>query len=332
MPASKVRWGILGVAKINERLIPAFQKSANAELRAIASRSLDRAQAAAAKQGIPFAYGSYEQLLDDPQIDAVYLPLPNSLHAEWTLKAAQHGKHVLCEKPLASDAVEAQRVAAFCRQQKVRLLDGFMWPHHPRTRRLREFLDRGGIGDVRRVTSAFTFLLDLDAKNIRLRPDLAGGGVMDVGCYPVYGARWVFGAEPTRVHATAEWGHGVDVSMNGVLEFPEGRTALFDCGFTLPLRGYLEIVGTEGTVWIQDMWLPPARAVFQVLRDDKPSEEVAVEGEDQIVHMIQNFSQAVLEEREAVPGPEQAVATQRVLDVLRLSAKERRPVALPVQG
>ncbi len=324
----KVRWGILGVAKINERLIPAFHRAANAELRAIASRSLERARAAAAQNRIPVAYGRYEQLLDDRDIDAVYNPLPNSLHAEWTLKAAERGKHVLCEKPLAGDVVEAERVVTFCRQHNVRLMDGFMWPHHPRTHRLRQLLDAGGIGPVRRVTGAFTFPLDPDPTNIRLQPDLAGGSLLDVGCYPVYGARWVFGAEPVRVYATAEWQHGVDMSMNGALEFADGRTALFDCGFRLPFRGYLEIVGSEGTVWLSDMWLPPSRAVFHVLRDDKPPEEVAIDGEDQIVHMIQNFSRAVLENRDTVPAPEQALGTQRVLDALRLSAKERRPVAL----
>jgi xylose dehydrogenase (NAD/NADP) len=333
MPISggKVRWGILGVAKINERLVPAFRGAANAELRAIASRSLEKAQAAAARDGIPIAYSSYEQLLDDAKIDAIYNPLPNSLHAEWTMKAAERGKHVLCEKPLASDAVEAERVVDFCRQRQVRLMEGFMWPHHPRTHRLRELLNSGGIGQVRRVTGAFTFLLDLEPNNIRLQPDLAGGSVMDVGCYPVYGARWVFGAEPTRVYATAEWQHGVDVGMNGLLEFSDGRTAHFDCGFTLPFRGHLEIVGSEGTVRLPEMWLPSRRAVFEVLRENRPAAEVAVEGEDQIVHMIQNFSQAVLDGREPAPGPEQAIATLRVLDALRLSAKERRPVALPVR-
>src|SRR5215475_13162735 len=128
-----LRWGILGVAKINERLIPAFKKARNAELRAVASRSIERARAAARAAGIPTAHGSYEALLDDPAIDAVYIPLPNTLHAEWTMKAAEHGKHVLCEKPLGVSAAEAQRLVAFCRGRGVQLMDGFMWPHHPRT-------------------------------------------------------------------------------------------------------------------------------------------------------------------------------------------------------
>src|ERR1700678_2803340 len=152
---TKLRWGILGVAKINERLLPAFAKAGNAELRGIASRSLEKAQAAAKSAGIPLAFGSYEALLDDPTIDAVYIPLPNTLHAEWTRKAADRGKHVLCEKPLTPTAAEAAELVAYCRGKGVHLLDGFMWPHPPRTARLRQLIDGGTIGTVRRVTGTF---------------------------------------------------------------------------------------------------------------------------------------------------------------------------------
>src|SRR5262249_42435535 len=177
-----------GVANNNKRVLPAFARSTHAELRAIASRSLGRARAAAAAAGIPTAYGSYEQLLEDPAIDAVYIPLPNSLHADWAMKAAERGKHVLCEKPLAPTAAAAQRVVDFCRAKGVCLLDGFAWPHHPRTARLRQLLDGGRLGEVRRVTGAFTFAMrPLDPANIRLRPELGGGSLLDVGCYPVYG-------------------------------------------------------------------------------------------------------------------------------------------------
>ena len=176
MTTKKLRWGILGVAKINERLLPGFAKAANVELRGIASRSLDKAQAAAKAAGIPHAYGSYEALLDDPAIDAVYNPLPNTLHAEWTRKAAERGKHVLCEKPLAPTAAEAQEVVAFCRTKKICLMDGFMWPHHPRTTALKKLLTEGKIGPVRRVGGTFTFQMgQLDPSNIRLQRALAGG-------------------------------------------------------------------------------------------------------------------------------------------------------------
>jgi xylose dehydrogenase (NAD/NADP) len=328
MPAVKLRWGILGVAKINDRLLPAFARAANTELRAIASRSLDRAQAAAKTAGIPVAHGSYEALLDDPTIDAVYNPLPNTLHAEWTMKAAERGKHVLCEKPLCPTAAEARKLVEFCRAKNVKLMDGFMWPHHPRTAKLRQFLDSGGIGEVRRVSAAFTFQLPLEPNNIRLKPELAGGSLLDVGCYPVYGIRWAMKAEPVWAFATANTQFGVDVEMNGILWFPDGRMASFDCGFTHPLRGWLEITGSEGVVCVPEMWLPPPRAGFLVERPGRDPEKVYVEGEDQIVHMLQNFGRAVLEDRPITPPPDEAVRTLEVLDALARSAGEGRAVAV----
>jgi predicted dehydrogenase len=326
--SARLRWGILGVANINNRLLPAFTKSNNAELRAIASRSLDKAQAAAKAAGIPVAHGSYEALLDDPTVDAVYNPLPNTLHAEWTKKAAERGKHVLCEKPLCPTAAEAQDVVDFCKAKNVKLMDGFMWPHHPRTAKLRQFLDSGGIGEVRRVSGTFTFSLPLEPGNIRLKPELGGGSLLDVGCYPVYGLRWAMGADPVWAFGTANTQFGVDVEFNGVLWFPDGRIASFDCGFTHPMRQWLEITGSEGVVWVPEMWLPPRRAAFVVKREGKTPEEVAVEGEDQIVHMLQNFGRAVLENRPINPPPDEAVKTLQVLDALSGSAGEGRAVAV----
>jgi predicted dehydrogenase len=330
MPSTaKLRWGILGVAGIINRILPSFPRARNAELRAIASRSTDKAQAAAKATGIPVAHGSYEALLDDSNIDAVYIPLPNSLHGEWTRKAAERGKHVWCEKPLCPTAAEAQDVIEFCRAKGVKLMDGFMWPHHPRTQHLRRFLDSGGIGEVRRVSGAFTFQMKpLDSNNIRLKPELGGGSLLDVGCYHVYGIRWAFGAEPVRAYATATYQHGVDVEMNGVLRLADGRMASFDCGFTLPFRGWMEIVGMEGTVDIPDIWLPSAHATYTIRREGKPVEEVVIEDEDQIQHMIENFSRAVLENQPVAPPPDEAVKTLRVLDALAKSAREGREIAV----
>src|SRR5262249_54208551 len=159
-----------------------FPRARNAEVRAIASRSIDKAKAAARAAGISVAYGSYDALLDDPNIDAVYIPLPNTLHDEWTRKAAEHGKHIWCEKPVCPTAADAHALVDFCKAKGVKLMDGFMWPHHPRTRKLREFLDSGGIGQVRRVSGTFTFPMQaLDPNNIRLKPELAGGSLLDVG-------------------------------------------------------------------------------------------------------------------------------------------------------
>lgn len=325
--AEKLRWGILGVAKINDRLIPAFAKAANAELVAIASRSLDKARAAATAAGIPVAHGSYDDLLNDPAIDAVYNPLPNTLHAEWTKKAADCGKHVLCEKPLCPTADEAAELVAYCRSRGVRLMDGFMWPHHPRTAALRELLDAGAIGPVRKVIGVFTFPLPMDPANIRLQAGTAGGSLLDVGCYPIYGIRWAMAAEPARVTAVAEYRHGVDVAMHGTLEFPGGAVAQFECGFTSPLRQWFEIVGPDGVIGVPNMWLPEPAAAVEVRRGEEV-ETKEFGGVDQIARMIENFGRAVEEGREAVPPPDEAVRTLRVLDALAASARERRPVEL----
>jgi predicted dehydrogenase len=328
MTKKKLRWGVLGVAKINDRLLPAFARAANAELGAIASRSLAKAQAAAAAAGIPTAYGSYEALLDDPAIDVVYNPLPNILHGEWTRKAAERGKHILCEKPLCPTADEARRLVEFCRARGVTLMEGFMWPHHPRTARLRKFLDGRGIGEVRRVSGTFTFpMRPLDPANIRLRPDLAGGSLLDVGCYPVFGIRWALGAEPVRVYATARYEHGVDIEMSGLLWFADGQTAAFDCGFTLPQRGWLEIAGTKGVVRVPEMWIPLRRATFEIHGEGRGEpQEVVIEGEDQIVHMLEDFGRAVLRGEPVQPPPEEAVRTLRVLEALGQSAREGQVV------
>jgi len=331
MPSRKIRWGILGVAKINERLLPAFHRLRNGELVAIASRSLKRARDAAHEERIPKAFGSYEEMLDDPNIDAVYIPLPNAIHGAWTKRAALRGKHILCEKPLCTTAAEAADVVNFCAQHKVHLMDGFMWPHHPRTLLLREFLRRGEIGAVQHVVGAFTFQLEgLDPENIRLQPDLGGGSLLDVGCYPVYGIRWAFDAEPVRAWATARFINECDVEMTGVLWFADGRSASFDCGFVHPMRQWFEIVGSKGTVTVDEMWTPQgADASFRVTRTSGPPDAIevhALEGHDQIQCMLENFSASILEGKPSAPAPTEAVKTLRVLDALAQSAREGRIV------
>jgi predicted dehydrogenase len=328
MPRDKLRWGILGVAHINKRLRPSFATARNAELRAIASRSLERARSAAQEANIPVAHGSYEALLADPDIDAVYIPLPNTLHDEWTRKAAEHGKHILCEKPLTPTAAESWALADFCRGKSVCLMDGFMWPHHPRTARLRKFLDDGGIGEIRRVSGAFTFPLPMDPNNIRLKPEMAGGSLLDVGCYPVFGIRWAMGVEPVRAMAYAVKRFGVDVEMTGQLAFADGRLASFDCGFTMAQRQWLEVTGTEGRLFVREMWVPGPRATYRIERTGEPDENLAVEGEDQIQHMIEDFGRAVLERKPVAPSPDEAVQTLRVLDALEKAAREGKEVAV----
>jgi predicted dehydrogenase len=323
---TKLRWGILGVAKINNRLLPGFAKAHRADLRAIASRDPGRAQAAAQAAGIPTAHGSYEALLADPAIDAVYIPLPNHLHDRWTRLAADAGKHILCEKPLTPTAAEALALVDYCKEKGVRLMDGFMWPHHPRTALLRRKLDEGAIGRVVRVAGTFTFALPPDPANIRLRPDTAGGSLLDVGCYPVFGIRWAFGAEPVRVFATARWEHDVDVEMTGLVWLADGRVGAFDCGFTMPQRQWLEITGSEGVLRVPQMWVPDARAEYILERDGREPEVVRCEGHDQIASMLDDFAAAVLDGAPVLLDPAEAVRTLRVLDALARSAREGRVI------
>jgi len=324
----KLRWGTLGVANINNRLLPGFRGAQNADLVAIASRSADKAAVAAKAAKIPVAHGSYEALLADWNVDAVYIPLPNTLHAEWTKKAADAGKHVLCEKPLAPTAAEAGAVVDYCRSKKVKLMDGFMWPHHARTARLRQLLDSGAVGEIRQVCGSFTFMLGDDPANIRLQRATAGGSLLDVGCYPVYGIRWAFGDEPVRAFATAKMREGVDVSMSGVLEFSGGRVGLFDCGFNLPLRQWLEIAGTEGSVRVPEMWIPQAVDDYVIYRDGREPERVVVDGRDQIACMIEDFGRAVFNNEEPKPSPEEAVKTLKALDALAQSARDSKPTSI----
>jgi predicted dehydrogenase len=331
--SQKIRWGILGVAAINDRLMPSFKSATTSDLRAIASRTLAKAKDYAAKNGIPKAYGSYEELLKDPEIDAVYNPLPNHMHAEWTMKCADAGKHILCEKPMTCDAKSAEALVAYCRKKGIRLMDGFMWPHHPRTHKLGKFLDAGGIGAIKKVVAAFTFnLTGLPTSNIRMQPEAGGGGLLDVGCYTTYAIRWWMKAEPVKVWAHATYVNNVDVAMSGVMTFADGRTAHFDCGFTHPLRTWVEIVGTERTVRVPNMWIPDDRAEYHICtqKGDFGEEVQVVEtpGENQMVHMLDDFAAAAFLNREPYPNPDEAVKTLKVLDALAKSAREGKEVAV----
>ncbi len=323
----KTKLGILGVAKINNRVIPSLSNTKNTELYAIASRSQEKANRAAKEANIPVAYGSYEAMLKDPAIDIIYNPLPNHLHVEWTKKAADHGKHIICEKPLAPTAKEAELLVEYCAKKGVKLMDGFMWPHHPRTQMMKEMLKNGQIGELLRVHGVFTFFMDdLNCSNVRLFPEMGGGGLLDVGCYPIYGIRWAMEQEPVSVFAKAQYHRGVDVAMTGILNFADGRMASFDCGFTMPVRMGFEIVGNNAVMEIPNMWLPEQHAGFHIHRQGN-TEHYYVPGYDQIALMHDNFSQAILNKNsDGYPCPMEAVKTLKILDALAKSAQEGREI------
>ena len=247
-------WGIISTADINRLVIPPAQESPEIDLVGVASRTQERADEYAAKWGIPRAYGSYEALLADPEIECVYISLPNTMHTEWSIKSVEAGKHVLCEKPFTRnpDDVTAAWDAA---DRAGRILsEAFMWRHNPQTSRLRGLIDDGAIGEVRLIRSAFSYSL-YDEDNIRLRTDVEGGALMDVGCYCVSGSRLAAGAEPVQVYGSAWYGPtGTDWVFTGSLRFPGDVLATFDCGTALPNRDELEVVGSEGSLFLDDPW------------------------------------------------------------------------------
>lgn len=243
----KFNWGILSTANIGRRaMIPALKASNMAEVMAVASRDLDKAHRFADDLEIKKAYGSYQELLEDDQIHAVYIPLPNHLHKEWSIKAAEAGKHVLCEKPLALTAEDCEAMKAAAEANGVLLMESFMYRHHPRILAAREMLRAGKIGELRVIDAAFTFRLD-DVNDIRYQPEMGGGAVMDVGCYCINIIRLMAGREPKVVHARAAWApSGVDDQLVAILDFEDGLIAHFDCGFNMESRQKCIIAGTDG--------------------------------------------------------------------------------------
>lgn len=263
-----IRWGIVSTANIARAFVRPVQASGTATVVAVASRSREKAEAFGEELGIPVRYGSYEALLADSSIDAVYIGLPNSLHAEWTMRAAQAGKHVLCEKPLARTPAEAQQMFAAADAAGVKLAEAFMYRCHPRTHRIRELLAEGAIGQVRLIRASFCFAISSPA-NIRLSAELAGGALMDVGCYCVNAARMVAGNAPLTASATANWAaSGVDETLAGTLTYPGGIIAEISCSLAASRVATLQILGSDGIIETDDAFTPApdAPTTLRVLR------------------------------------------------------------------
>ena len=323
MIRGKVRWGVLSTANIGRAAVnPAIQASHNSDLRAVASRDSATAAAFAKDHGIPTSYGSYEALLDDPDIDAIYIPLPNSLHREWTVRAAQAGKHVLCEKPLALDVGECREMVDVAREAGVHLMEAFMYRFHPRTVRVLDLVRAGHIGQLGTVRSAFTFRLT-SAGNIRLDPDLGGGSLMDVGCYCVNVTRTLAGAEPVEVQAAAQWAStGVDDHMAGVLRFPGGVLGHFDCSLKMERREFYEAAGEDGTLVVDNAFLPGNGPVsIDERRGRLEDVRHEVDGADEYGLMVDHFSECVL--GNAVPRypAEEAAGNMATIVALLRSAR-----------
>jgi len=321
-----VRWGILSTAHINEKVLAGVSGSETVEVVAVGSRSGGRAREFASVHGIPRAHSSYEELLADPEVEAVYIPLPNGLHVEWTLAALEAGKHVLCEKPLSPRPEEVERCFDAADGAGLVLSEGFMWRHHPQAERLLSLVRGGAIGELRLVRAAFSFPLDR-FPDVRWDAELDGGALLDVGCYCVSGARLLAGDEPERVSGEAVPAEsGVDARFAGVLRFPGGVLATFDCGFDLPPRDELEAIGSEGSLFLDDPWHSVEPRIE--LRGAGGSVEL-VEAERANPYRLEfeDVSAAIRGEREPRLGRADALGQARALEALLRSAAEGRPVA-----
>ncbi len=327
-----VRWGILGTGLIGrEHVIPAIKRADRCELLALASRSIERARDVCADFAVPRAYGSYEELLADPDIDAVYLPLPNHLHAPWIARAADAGKHVLCEKPLTLTADEAAAAAAYCRDRDVLLMEAFMYRFHPAWTEARRLVAAGAIGTITDVEVWFAFR-GVRSGDYRLNPAFGGGALLDVGCYAVNLSRWFLGDDPRSVQATARRhpSTGVDMTLSAILDY-DIATAAFTCSMEMEPDHRIRLHGTDGWLSIEDPFNCPADVQTTITvatgGDDHPHDssiaQISVAAADQYALQATAFATAVLQGGPVPLPPADSVANLRLLE--RLAAAVASP-------
>ncbi len=332
--SNRLRFGVLGAAGIAlGEVIPAIQASANGRVVALASRRAEEVRARARALGIERVHASYQALLSDPEVEAVYLPLPNALHEEWAIRAAEAGKSVLCEKPLATSAAAARRVVDACARRGVVLMENFMYRHHPQNRRALELVRSGAVGEVREVRAHLSVDLmhPADPANVRLQATLGGGALLDMACYAVNVARTILDAEPTTAQAwsdvDARW--GVDLTTAGLLEFPGGRVALVSGSFLAGGQGTYTVIGTRGTIEVPRAFIPglgtrvPEGLIVRVDTDGRRTEET-LSPVNQYRLSAEAFAQAVLTGTPPPASPEDAVGNAAVLDALAEAARSGR--------
>jgi predicted dehydrogenase len=322
-PDAPIRWGIIGTARINDKLLAGARTAAGVEVVAVASRDAARADAYAAQVGARRGHGSYDALLADAEVDAVYISLPNHLHHPWTLRALAAGKHVLCEKPYTRRPAEVVEAWDAADGAGLVLQEAFMWRHSPQTRRLLELLPRVGALSLIRATFAFPLS---DPGNVRLGAALDGGSLMDVGCYTVSGARLVAGEEPDRVHAEQLVGPtGVDIRMSGLLHFPSGLTALIASSFTMDHQG-LEVIGADGSIFLPDPW--HTRASTILVRIGGSEERVDIPFRDPYGAELEDMVAAIRGERPPLLGRADALGQARTIEAMYRSAASGATVTL----
>jgi predicted dehydrogenase len=331
---TNIRFAILGTAKIARTVAPKIKSAEGAELLGIASRNEESAQKFAQEFGIPRTYSSYAAALDDPDVDAVYVPLPPSLHQEWTEKAAAAGKHILCEKPLARNVDETDSMITVCQKHEVVLLDGVMWYHTARAAAIKRIVDSGQLGELRQLTSVFTFRWDtMPMENLRMHRDLGGGSLLDLGWYCVGASLWLLDEMPQQVYARANWCNDVDVRLNGFLWFggensAERKVVTIESGFDAVPRRWVEVVGATESLVCDDFTRPwnSERPRFWTHNGDGESIEHVVAGKTQEECMVEAFCELVCSGQTDHPWLRLSRKTQFVCDALDLSARSGKVV------
>ncbi|MCM3635377.1 Gfo/Idh/MocA family protein [Paenibacillus camelliae] len=333
MSNQKIRWGVLGCASIAKRsVVPGIQGSQLNEVRAIASRSLEKSLETAKELNIPVAYGSYEELINDQELDAIYIPLPNQLHKEWTIKAMKAGKHVLCEKPIALTHKEAEEMLLVSKEMGVIVAEAFMYRYHPRYERIKQLIADGAIGDLRLIKGSFTFNNGDSTDNVRFVKEWGGGSLYDVGCYPISAARYFLDREPIAATMQAMFSEkhgGVDMMAAGLVEFPGDVSLLFDCGMWAAFRNPMEILGTKGRIEIPHAFLGKNENEGNYyLHTDQGVEEMKAESLDTYSLQADAFARAIYGEQ-PLPFPlEDAIANMKVLEACLQSAENGTRVTL----
>ncbi len=312
-----VRWGVLGCAQIAiNQLIPAIQQAEGAVLEAIASRTLDKAQKVAKQFGIPRAYGSYEELLADPELEAIYIPLPNHLHKPWSIAALRAGKHVLCEKPIALNAAEAREMQAVAQETGRILLEAFAYRFNPIVQKAMEITRSGELGELRMLHSSLTFVLPEDPTNVRLQAGIGGGALYDVGCYAINVQRMLAGREPLHAWAKLLWSdkYAVDIAGAGVLDFGEQLLGTFDTSFCAPGGSYFRVVGTKGKLESPEGFGSREGKPTLALTIEGKTEQIAVPPANGYVLEVQDLSEAIRGIHPPRFGWEPLDANMRVID------------------
>ena len=328
----KVNWGILGCAGIAEKaFIPAVRESRNGVLAGIAARDDARAKAWAGRFGFLRSHGTYQELVEDPAVDAVYNPLPNDLHAKWSIRAMRAGKHVLCEKPMAMNAGEVREMIGAAEAGGVLLMEGFMYKFHPQMEKTLALIREGKIGEVQTVHSSFTFHFERDGANYRWFPAMGGGALYDVGCYALSVARLVFGAEPVSAYAAAriDPATGVDMTTAAVLEFPGGRFAHCDSSFESHFQSRLLAVGTEGTLALDRAFSAKDFDVAIEIIQGDAKEAVRIPRANMFTLMVEHFGDALLGRAPLLYPPEDAFHNMRSIDACFESIRTGRAVEIP---